>query len=199
MRVTLPGPRQLSATRDGTDGEAVVVACPPHPQLGGDRTDPRLVAVSDGLPAEIDCLRFDYGPWDGGAGERTDVRTALEWARDRYNQVGLFGYSFGGAMALAALGDVAGKGKRISPPAVAVLAPTTIDIESEILAGVDAANALLVVVGTRDTTATWEPIVDRAHDRGHTVIEVEADHHFVGQRSRVGTEIADYLAATLGW
>ncbi|MFT4958284.1 MAG: alpha/beta superfamily hydrolase, partial [Halobacteriales archaeon] len=116
--VLVPGARDVRGTLDvagGTEGErdadsqsaGGVVACPPHPQFGGNRRDRRLRAVCEALnEVGIDCLRFDYGDWDNGYGEREDVRNAVRWARERYDRVGLFGYSFGGAMAILAAADV---------------------------------------------------------------------------------------------
>ena len=205
MRLQLPGVRPLDATRDGTDGNAVVVACPPHPQLGGDRTDARLRAVSDALATHIDCLRFDYGTWDGGNGEQTDVRTALSWATEEYETVGLFGYSFGAAVALAALApDAVGEHPlsestlSLAPPqSVAVLAPAADIHNKRVLAGIDAARNLLVVYGERDETVDAASVVARASERGHTVEAVAGDHFFVGQRVRIGRRIAAFFAETL--
>ena len=114
--VLIPGGRDVRATRDtaASDGaggesdeaeraESVVVACPPHPQQRGHRGDERLLAASDALTDRgVDCLRFDYGDWDEGYGETTDADAAVGWARDRYDRVGLFGFSFGGTVALVA-------------------------------------------------------------------------------------------------
>lgn len=202
MRLKLSGPRPLDATRDGSDGEAVVVACPPHPQMGGDRSDSRLTAVSESLPAEIDCLRFDYGPWDEGAGEQTDVRTALAWAHDEYGPaVGLFGYSFGAIMALAALSEEGPSGEIDSGGelgALSVLAPGTGSFANRVLAGLEGTIApVQVVYGTRDETVNWKPVVDRAAELGFDVEAVPADHFFVGQRRRVGEHIASFFARHL--
>jgi len=48
-RLRVPGSRDVRAILDRRDSPAVVVACPPHPGMGGDRSDPRLRAVSDAL------------------------------------------------------------------------------------------------------------------------------------------------------
>ena len=195
--VMVPGRRDVRATLDATDGDsadAVVVACPPHPQYGGRRSDARLRAVSDALGERgIDCLRFDYGGWDEGNGERDDAENAVGWARGRYDRVGLFGYSFGGAIALLAAARTPDFG------AVSALAPA-----SKLAGGLDAADAipdiavpLQVIYGVRDDTADWEPVVDAARDAGADVEEVSADHHFVGQSEKVGGRAADFLARHL--
>jgi alpha/beta superfamily hydrolase len=195
MRTRLGGTRELVATRDGTAGRAVVVACPPHPQAGGDRTDSRLRAVSDALPPAVDCLRFDYGPWDGGAGEQDDVWTALDWARNRYDRVGLFGFSFGAAVALAAMPD---RSPATRPAAVSALAPALGSVGERVLTGLDTlAGPVQVVYGERDDTADWEPVVERARERGHTVDAFPGDHFFVGQRTRVGACVAEFLAGAV--
>jgi len=195
MRIRLRGPRTLDATLDGEDGRAVVVACPPHPQAGGDRTDSRLRAVSDALPEQVDCLRFDYGPWDEGTGEREDVWTALDWARREYGRVGLFGFSFGAAVALAAMAD---RLPDAEPDVVSVLAPAVGSVGERVLTGLDRLTCpVQVVYGERDDTADWEPVVERARERGHTVEALPADHFFVGQRARIGDYIASFLASAL--
>ena len=197
----IPGWRDVRATLDAADGEtdadatAAVVACPPHPQYGGRRSDSRLRAVSASLGERgIDCLRFDYGEWDEGDGEHDDAESATAWARERYDRVGLFGYSFGGAIALLAAARTPDLG------AVSALAPV-----SKLAGGLDAADAvsdisapLQVIYGVRDDTADWKPVVDAARDAGADVEEMSADHHFVGQSEKVGERAADFLARHLG-
>jgi alpha/beta superfamily hydrolase len=98
--IVVPSDRDVRATLDAPGGDACVVDCPTHPQMGGSRTDARLRAVSDAL--ECACLRMDYGEWDGGPGELGDVLDTYAWARAEYDEVSLFGYSFGGCLALVA-------------------------------------------------------------------------------------------------
>jgi alpha/beta superfamily hydrolase len=218
-RLRIGNGRTVRATLDVADGNdsRAVVACPPHPQFGGDRTDSRLRAVSDALgDRSVDCLRIDYGPWDGGRSEQTDVRDGLAWSRERYGSVGLFGYSFGAAVALLAAGgsgrtDVSGgtagrSGREAgtgagpaSPDAVSVLAPA-----STVGDGLDAAGAvggvgcpLQVLFGSRDETVDSGPVVERARDRGATVERLAADHHYVGQRATAAGLVADFLARNL--
>jgi len=184
--VLVPGGRDVRATLDAPEGAACVVACPPHPEMGGSRSDARLRAVSDAL-APAACLRFDYGPWDEGCGELTDAGNALAWARGRYDRVGLLGFSFGGAVALLAAAEAA-------PDSVSALAPA-----ARLPAGLDAVDALgaidcptQVVYGERDTTADWEPVVERARELGHRVDALPADHFFVGQERKVADRVAAF-------
>jgi alpha/beta superfamily hydrolase len=196
-RLRLSGSRDVRATLDGGDGDRVVVACPPHPQMGGDRADPRLRAVSDALGQRgVGCLRIDYGAWDEGRGEQTDVHSALTWARDRYAGVGLFGYSFGGAVTLLAAAAAAQGSDRDAPDAVSALAPA-----ATVGDGLDAAAAvaaiecpLQVVYGDRDGTADSEPVADAVHERGGAVEALPADHFFVGQRETVAKLVVEFLA-----
>lgn len=184
---------------------AVVVLCPPHPRYGGTRVDPRLVAVSTALgEGGIDCLRFDYGPWDEGTGERKDVRNALRWAAERYDSVGLFGYSFGATMALLAAGEASGTNASEAPTAVSVLAPdrgnagTDRDTDRDAVAALDRIGCpIQVVYGERDATVEWEPVVDRARERGFAVEAIPADHFFVGQSGTVAARVASFLLETL--
>lgn len=195
-RLRLPGPRELRATLDGgTAAQQCVVACPPHPQMGGDRRDGRLRTISDALvEIEIACLRIDYGPWDDGAGEQTDVQTALSWAREEFETVGLFGYSFGASIALLATAAM-----EWQPAAVSVLAP-----EAKLTGEFDAAAAvdditcpLQIVYGERDDTVDWKTVVERASATGHTVEAVPGDHFFVGQQQQVANLVSSFFAAQI--
>ena len=197
--VLVPGGRDVRGTLDRADGRtpdggpavdteaaACVVACPPHPQHRGHRGDARLRAVAERLTDRgVDCLRFDYGDWDGGDGERADTERAVEWARERYARVGLFGFSFGGCLSLVVAGDAA-VGDDLS--AVSALAPAA-------LGGVDCPGQ--VVHGARDDTADWEPVVDRAGDLGWSLAELAADHFFLGQRERIADAAGGFLVGQL--
>jgi len=185
--IAVPGARDVRATLDGEeDADAVVVACPPHPQFGGSRTDQRLRAVSDALVDRgFACLRFDYGPWDEGRGERRDAVNALAWADERFAAVGLFGYSFGAGIALRAAG-----GADPAPAAVSALAPQA--------DAVDALDAVpcpaQICFGERDDTVNSTPVAERARALGMQVRALPGDHHFVGQTDRVAAVVADFFA-----
>lgn len=194
--IALPGGRDARGTLDAVGGaDALVVACPPHPRHGGRRGDERLVAVSGALGgAGVDCLRFDYGPWDGGRGERSDAGAAVDWGLDRYERVGLFGYSFGGAIALLAAAG------RDDVGAVSVLAPAgrLPASDSDPAAALESIRApVQIVFGERDDTVDWRRVVDRARELEMAVVGLPADHFFPGRGRSAGETAADFLAAHL--
>ncbi|GAA0550313.1 CocE/NonD family hydrolase [Halorubrum ejinorense] len=208
--VLIPGGRDVRATLDtaasdgggdatgnGSRADAVVVACPPHPQQRGHRGDERLTAVSDALTDRgIDCLRFDYGDWDEGYGETTDADEAVRWARDRYDRVGLFGFSFGGTVALVTAAS------RPGLAGVCALAPTArlnpdVDAVEALGEVVDHGVPVRVLYATRDSTADWEPVVERATELGVETVAFESDHFFVGRAGRAGEAVAEFFAPRL--
>lgn len=189
--VRIAGQRDVRASVDTPDADAAVVACPPHPQMGGSRSDTRLGAVGDALAAHgVACVRFDYGPWDDGEGERRDAVNALAYARDHYDSVALFGYSFGAGVAL-----LVGAERSPAPVALSALAPPAS------LGGRDTHGALdtldcpvQVCYCERDSTVEWEPVVSRARERDHTVASFDEDHFFAGTVDTIGERVAAFLA-----
>lgn len=190
--VVVPSDRDVRATLDRPGTDACVVACPPHPQMGGSRTDARLRAVGEAL--DCACLRFDYGDWDGGPGELSDARDALAWARGEFDEVGLFGYSFGGCLAVVAAARESEAGR--APFAVAALSPAArITDDVDAVAAVDRIDCPVgVVYGERDTTVDAEAVAERVRESGGTVEVVGADHHFVGQTAKAAERIAAMLS-----
>ncbi|NHN47045.1 alpha/beta hydrolase [Halostella sp. JP-L12] len=193
--VLLPGGRDVRGTLDGADGAGdaatCVVACPPHPQHRGHRGDDRLVSVSDALADRgTDCLRFDYGDWDEGYGEREDARNAVRWAAERYDRVGLFGYSFGGAMALLAGATV---DREVVGVSVLAPAPKLADDLDAAAALTDLGCPAQVIYGERDGTVDATPVAAAARERGDEVVELSADHFFLGKHDRIGERVADFF------
>lgn len=206
----IPGGRDVRATIDESDasagspdGDACLVACPPHPEHRGHRGDDRLVAVADAMGDRgVDCLRFDYGEWDDGRGELADVHNAIGWARERYDRVGLFGFSFGAALSLLAAGGTRPDGNAGDPPDLAAVSalspPSTPGAGLDAVAAMDRVTAPgQVVYGARDDTVDWEPVVERARKLGWRVDELSADHFNVGQTETVATSVAAFLGPHL--
>jgi len=198
--VLVPGARDVRATLSSPDADAsvCVVACPPHPQYGGSRSDARLRAVADALGERgVACLRFDYGPWDEGRGERTDCRNAIAWAAERYDRVGLFGYSFGAGVALAVAGGDSDEAAVLC--CVSVLAPPASHGSSDLVPAIDAIEApLQVLYGERDGTVEWTPVVEAARGRGAEVVALPGDHFFAGLGGRIGEAVAAFVASECG-
>jgi len=206
--VVVPSARDVRASLDRGDelqGSAsrCVVACPPHPQQGGHRGDDRLVAISDELTAGgVDCLRFDYGDWDEGYGELGDAYAALSWASERYDRVGLAGFSFGGCISLLAAGGTGVDGTAAATPdveAVSALAPPS--LLNDDLVALPAMERVdvpaQVAYGSRDEIADWEPVVERARTLDWTVTELSGDHFFVGRTDVVGEAVGRFLLEAL--
>ncbi|EMA44062.1 alpha/beta hydrolase [Halococcus saccharolyticus] len=199
MDVVVPGGRDVRGTLDHPgdtsdestepDLQRVVVACPPHPQDGGTRSDRRLVAVSDALGDRgVACLRFDYGKWDEGQGEQVDVKNAVRWAREHADAVGLYGFSFGATMALCTAAETDGV------RAVSALAPDRGREGADAVAALDGIDCpTQVLYAERDTTADWEPVVERARELGITVTALPADHFFVGQAEKVAAAVVGFF------
>ena len=154
------------------------------------------MAASDALTDHgIDCLRFDYGEWDEGYGECADADNAVAWARERYDRVALFGFSFGGTVALVtaaswpALAGVCALAPtaQLNPDvdAVAALDSLINDDDAE-----DGTVPVCVLYATRDSTADWKPVVERAETLGVETVAFDADHFFIGRTRDVGEAVS---------
>lgn len=193
--VIVPGLRDVRGSLDGSPGATTcVVACPPHPQYGGSRRDQRLRTVSETLVTNgFACLRFDYGPWDNGQGERGDAVRTVRWADDRFDRVVLFGYSFGGGIALLAA-------VRTPVAAVSALAPASrLGPDLDVVNAVESLSVpVQIQYGNRDDRAAWQPVVERARDHGAQLIEYRADHFFLTKEGEIANAVTDFLKTHLG-
>lgn len=225
--VIVPGRRELRASLDGPeDAPLGVVACPPHPELGGNRHDRRLVAVADALAGRgIACLRMDYGPYDEGRAEVEDCRRAVARVAEHCDRIGLFGYSFGAGVVLLAAGGwsdtAAGNtapensdgepasgtaGRRLpwTPDDAALVGVSALAPPASLSAGQPVPPHLeaircpvQVLVGERDTTVDSGPVAACAREAGHAVRTLSADHFFIGQDEMIATAVAEFFADVL--
>jgi len=181
--------------RQEINTDVAVIACPPHPKQGGNRHDERLRAVGNVVSElGVDCVRFDYGPWGKGHGELKDALNTIRWTADQYERVAVFGYSFGGAIAL-----LAATGSDCNIQAVSLLAPAA--RLGSTLNAVDALGEIRtpiqVLYGSRDTTVDWEPIIKTAQDIDCEVVKLPADHSFIGHQDVIAEYAAKFLLNVL--
>ncbi len=191
--VLVPGGRDVrgTVTEPAEPADTMVVCSPPHPQQGGSRTDRRLVAVSEALTDRgIAAVRIDYGPWDGGVGEREDVRNAIRWAADRNQRVGVFGYSFGASQALLAAASVDRELLGVAALAPAPRLGTDLDVVDAV-ADIEAPG--LILHGERDATVDTAPVVEAAREVGWERRQFPADHFFLGQEEAVATAVGEFF------
>jgi alpha/beta superfamily hydrolase len=186
-----PASRPLRACLETPPGtpRAGVVVCHPHPQYGGDMENAVVVAVARVLVvAGVVALRFDFGPWSGGAEEVDDARVALATLAERLpagTPLALAGYSFGAWVALR----VAASGARVG--AVAAIAPPLAFFEWTFLDAV--AVPVRFVLGDRDQYCPLdrlEDVVRRSGGRFTLDVVPGADHFLAGHDADVGRRVA---------
>lgn len=90
-----------------------VVVCHPLPAFGGTMQTPFVLTLYDAFAdAGFPTLRFNFrgvgrstGKPTGGKTEHHDVAAAVGWMAERCARVAVVGYSFGGLMAMRAIGE----------------------------------------------------------------------------------------------
>ncbi len=186
--------------REKESGAGVVI-CHPHPHLGGSMDNNVTFAVSRALTGRgIIALRFNFrgtgrseGAYDEGKGEIEDVISAVNFLESckgvEPGRTGIMGYSFGGAVALAAaMQENAGK-------AVAAVAPTG-------LPDFNSAKPRLIVCGGDDELVSPSLIYQHeetiaGEGEGEIKVVKGADHFWAGQEEELGEIIADFFAVHL--
>jgi uncharacterized protein len=161
--ITLEG---VLHTPAGNGPFPVVVVCHPHPQYGGDMDNNVVGMIVRAVMGEgMAALRFNFrgvgrsgGSYEGGAGERSDVRAALAHAATLpqvdSERVGLAGYSFGAMMAAMAVDA--------SVPALALVAPP-LGMNTDLKGALAAyPNPLLLIAGDQDHVCPAAALQDLA-------------------------------------
>ena len=191
----------LEGVIDGSDTpKAVLVACHPHPQMGGTMRAPLLAAlVEDLVERNWAVVRFNFrgiGASEGTSGtgeaEEADALGAVDFARERFPDLplALGGWSFGAAVAL----HIAGEVKDLL--ACVAIAPA-IDAKPGVTRGAPAPGAYerevptMVVVGANDEQVSPASCRGWADETGSRLVEMPAANHFFWARY-------DSLAATVG-
>ena len=182
-----------------------LIACHPHPLLGGNMDNPVVTAVCRAAAAMgLATLRFNYRGVEGSEGEFTngkreaeDIQSALnlmrQWPGIDRKRLALVGYSFGAALILRELKrcKVAKSLALIAPPASAVAAS---HIKRD-------KRPKLFIAGQNDRVAP--PLaLQRALDDVRQPVQFReipaADHTLSGSEAHAAELAADFLAATLG-
>lgn len=187
------------------DGKAPgVVLCHPHPLYGGSMNNNVVHAAGRALAgAGIASLRFNFrgagqseGSHDGGNGEINDTLAAGSYLAGcdgiDSNRIGLFGYSFGGSVALAA----ATREARFRA-VVAVSPPAIPEFPGE--------RPRLVVCGSADSLvpassvlADKENLVAGGSDTDKIEVIEGADHFWHGFEEELCGLVKDFFSRRLG-
>lgn len=124
---------QLEAAVDWPTGDPVAVAvlCHPHPLQQGTMQNKVVTTMSRAFRSlGAAAVRFNFrgagrsaGRYDDGRGEVDDVLAVVRFARAQWSSLPLYlgGFSFGGAIALAAASEAAPRGLLTVAPPVARL------------------------------------------------------------------------------
>lgn len=171
-----------------------VVISHPHPQYGGDMTNPVVEAIVAAYrQLDFTTLRFNFrgvgnstGHFDQGVGERDDVLGAVSFLRDSgLTAIHLSGYSFGAWVnAMAIQGGPLVQGMTMVAPPVAF-----IDFEERIRLPMLSA----VVAGSRDEIAPpglIRPLMGQWNPDARIDIIDGADHFFFGFLDEITRRLA---------
>jgi alpha/beta superfamily hydrolase len=188
-------------TAGDEEPRAGVVVCHPHPQYGGDMRNVVVSTVVRGaLDAGLGALVFNFrgvgeseGAFDVGAGEREDVLAALAWLRAQpgIERLALAGYSFGAAMAAAAVDA--------SIAALALVALPTGMIRNGGLGSYS--GPVLLISGGMDNISPEAGLRDLAAglpSNPEVVIVPNTDHFWWGQERTLAATVGEFLSRGLG-
>ncbi len=181
-----------------------VVLCHPHPLYGGTMYNNVIQATASALLDEsIIALMFNFrgvggseGDYGGGVAEQEDVVAAISWLVSQSGvdgrRVGLFGYSFGAAVAL----PVACADERVK--AVALVSPPLEPSRIHLLK--NCARPKLIICGTDDFFVPLEQvelIKRQAAEPKQVELIPGADHFWWGQEVEMAGKVAAFFKAKL--
>ena len=181
----------------------VALVCHPHPLHGGTMHNKVVFRAAKatvllGLPT----LRFNFrgagksmGTFTGGAGEREDVRAALDYLAAHFPglPVCLMGFSFGSWVGLA----VGAADARVSTLVGLGLPVGSLDFDFLR----DVRKPKLLLQGTRDEfgpRAEVQALYDALQDPKRIYWVEDADHFFTGKLDEVQEALRQFLTPTVG-
>ena len=182
-----------------------VVVCHPHPRYGGDMYNVIVATLARSLcDAGIAVLRFNFrgvdmseGTFDGGAGEIQDAEEALSYLSlcesVDASRVGIAGYSFGAAVALAAASS-----SNLAQALVSIACPTRVFNE---MSARELLLPKLLILGEYDhdfPAQQFKFMARRYSDPKDVEIIGGADHFFGGHVEEVVGLATDFFTQWLG-
>lgn len=182
-----------------------VAICHPHPQYGGDMYNIIVSSLALALcDAGIAALRFHFrgvdmseGSFDGGIGEIYDAVEAMEFLSLCENvdasRIGIAGYSFGAAVALAAASR-----SNVPQALVSIACPSRVFNE---MSAQELLLPKLLIIGEHDhdfPAQQFKFMARRFNDPKAVEVISGADHFFGGHVSEVVELSTDFFIKWLG-
>ena len=174
---------------------AVAVIAHPHPLFGGSMDNKVVTSMARAFTdAGAATWRFNFrgvgksaGTHDNGRGETEDMLKVIEHAQTLHPGLPLWlcGFSFGGAVTLAASGEVRASEMILIAPALQRLA----NWQDAAAAG-SVPDSTLIIHGEKDDTVPLIESFDWARPRNITVAVVPGADHFFHQRLHIIRQIA---------
>jgi hypothetical protein len=173
------------------------VVCHPHPLYGGDMDNNVVLTVCGALVARSwGALRFNFrgtgrseGQFGGGSGEREDVKAALDYLQTRAEvdggSLGVVGYSFGGAVAFAAV-QADSRVNRL-----ALISPALSADGWSQLKGF--ARPRLVLLGDGDDVVPYQTLKRYIQDGPQFHLVEGADHSWWGFEDEISRHVGDFF------
>lgn len=195
----LEGRLHLPRNNEGT--VPGVILCHPHPLYGGNMDNNVVMAVANALTDKgIGALRFNFrgvglskGSFDDGEGEQNDARAALAALATQpgidSSRLGIFGYSFGGLIALA----VGSWSEDVG--AIGAVSPVVVP---GILQGAE--KPVFLTCGTHDHVVSPEALdreVKQMALPGKVEVVQDVDHFWWGYETQMAEQMAGFFADQL--
>jgi alpha/beta superfamily hydrolase len=194
----------LKEPKGAPRGAAVV--CHPHPLFGGTMHTKAVYRTAQALTeAGLVALRFNFrgvgsstGSYEGGVGERDDVRAAIGWLEDRYARLPLVagGFSFGSMVGLS----VGAEDVRIAG-LVGLGLPVDRDEGYDFSFLARSAKPVLVVQGENDEFGSGDRVANIVSGLGPHVTLVRvpgSDHFFTGRLDELRAAVRGYFESGPG-
>jgi alpha/beta superfamily hydrolase len=185
----------------GERSRALLVVCHPHPQRGGDMHNNAVIAiVRAAYDLGLRALTFNFrgvgeseGAFDGGGGEKEDVRAAVAFARAQpgAERVILAGYSFGAGRAAAVVDESIAALLLVSPPASQLAKEPNLAAFN---------GPVLLVAGDSDHIASPQALAEAGGVpvQAATVVSVPGvDHFWWGQEAILTGTVGDFIRSQL--